>query len=743
MKRLHIINGPRPMLPGEWFRITAARAKDEPSEVMIYGQIGKSWSGDEGISAADFAKEWDALPKNQPIALRIHSQGGSVFEALAIYNTIGRRKADVTAHIDGVALSAASFIAMAAGKVVMPKTARMMIHDAQGIAMGDSEELRELADLLDRESDRIADIYAGKTGKTRDEIRDLMRATTWMDGDEAKSLGFCDEVNDHAAQNCDFDLSAFLRVPDALKNDKNKSAVNNGGANQTGETVNKTAILALLMSLGVNLANTATDDQILAELAKLVGAGKVSNEERDRLIKPPTNANPPAPAPVPTPTPAPAPAPQNVVSVERFNQLQNQLNREREMRITALFDQIVAENPSIDRAVWLPRVLQDETLIENLAGLPGRIIDPSRPSVSNLGNPLVENYRKLKPGAERQAFRLENQGDLQRFASAAAGPENFGRAQAIFGPQNANTLAAALTPDYLADGLIVIASAKLAPLALFSTDFGVDRMKPRATVQVAKATVGSTGQTNPTNFESGDSTLAAVEVTVNQIVQSFHISNNDMQKGHKLANLAGINADTFANALSDVWTALLLAATYGTPGAGTGIIGASTAFAPDDLPALFGLAKNFRQRNLILDGSYIGYLFPGVIASFSAGTGLGQRSPNTVFQGVFGFDNIAMQNRWTGAIANAVGFLCGPDAIAVASGLPLEQPANEFISRTVVDITNEGSNQTGLGISVEVSLWYSRATRTIWASYDVMFGAAAGDASTTLTLGQGRLLVSA
>jgi hypothetical protein len=104
-----------------------------------------------------------------------------------------------------------------------------------------------------------------------------------------------------------------------------------------------------------------------------------------------------------------------------------------------------------------------------------------------------------------------------------------------------------------------------------------------------------------------------------------------------------------------------------------------------------------------------------------------------------------MQNRYTSAVANCVGFLCGPDAIGVASGLPISTsvPSSEFLSQQVVNIDGAGSNSPSIGLSVQINVWFARATRTIWASYDVMFGAAAGDASTTLTLGQGRLLVSA
>lgn len=713
-----------------WFTFNAGKSS-EPAEVTIYGQIGTGWDGQAGVDAKAFATEWDKIPRNQAVNLRIHSPGGSVFDALAIYNLVSQRRDRVTAHIDGVALSAASFIAMAAGKVVMPKTARMMIHDAQGFAIGDSKEMLSMADLLNRESDRIAEIYAGKTGKTRNKMRDLMQATTWMDGQEALDLGFVDEVTNLDAKNCDFDLSVFRLVPDDLK-EKTKSAVQNNGGATTGDTVNKTAIIALLLSHGVKVENSATDEAIIAELDKLVKAGKVTNEDKTKLV-------------TPVAPPAPAPAPANVVHIEDFRALQNQLNAERELRITAAFDRIVAENPSIDRATWLPRVLRDETLLANLGQLPGRIIDPSRHSVSNQGSPLVEKYRAMTPGPERLQFRLANESQLLR-VSNVINPEAAGRGGQIYGPQNANTLAAALTPDYLADGLIINARNRLAPLAAFSTDFGVDPMKPKSTVQVPRATAGATGQTDATNFESGDTTLAAIAVSVSQKTVSFHLTNDQLNKGHTMAKIAGINADQFADLISDVWTALLVVGTYGTPTAGVagGTMGAASTFDPGDLPLLFGLAKNFRRRNLIMDGAYLAFIQPGMVANFGVNQGINMSGGNNSFGPAYGFDGFFAQNRYTSAVANCVGFLCGPDAIAAASGLPISTatPSSEFISQQVVNIDGSGSNNPSIGLSVQVNTWYSRSTRTIWASYDVMFGAAAGDASTTLTLGQGRLLVS-
>ena len=229
-------------------------------------------------------------------------------------------------------------------------------------------------------------------------------------------------------------------------------------------------------------------------------------------------------------------------------------------------------------------------------------------------------------------------------------------------------------------------------------------MAPLATVQVRKATAGATTQTNATNFESGDSTLDNIPVTINQYSQSFHITNAEMNSGHSLANLAQINAQTFVNSISDVYTALMVAANFGA----ATTIGAAANFDSADLPPILALAKNYRSKNLLLDGGHLAYLLPTDKFQFALGEA-----------GAYGFDLIAEQNRWTNGVANIAGFICSPDAIAVASGLPVELPSGEFLQMSTISLP--------IGLTVQSCVWFSRAGRVHWASYDVMFGAGPGD----------------
>lgn len=190
--------------PRDWFRIS--NVDKDRAEVYIYDEIG-FW----GTSAADFCAQL-AEVKAKAIDLHINSPGGEVFDGVTIYNGLKRHPAHVTSYVDGLAASAASFIAMAGDEVVIERHAQMMIHDAAGVCLGNATEMRKLADLLDRLSNTIADMYAQRAGGTVDEWRALMRAETWFDANEAVEFALADRVNgaeDDAEPTDHFDLSGF------------------------------------------------------------------------------------------------------------------------------------------------------------------------------------------------------------------------------------------------------------------------------------------------------------------------------------------------------------------------------------------------------------------------------------------------------------------------------------------------------------------------------------------------------
>lgn len=162
-------------------------AQADATEMLIYDEI--SWYG---VSAVDFAAALTGV--SGPLHLRVNSPGGDVFDALAIYNMLLDYDGQVTVTVDGLAASAASFIAMAGERVTMNRGAKLMIHDASGLCIGNAAEMNAMAALLDMVSGTIADIYAARTGTAAEEWRQAMRAETWYGAAEAVEAGLADEM---------------------------------------------------------------------------------------------------------------------------------------------------------------------------------------------------------------------------------------------------------------------------------------------------------------------------------------------------------------------------------------------------------------------------------------------------------------------------------------------------------------------------------------------------------------------
>jgi len=176
--------------------------------LRLYDPID-SWGGEWGVSAKEFAAALDEITTDE-IRLHINSPGGEVFEGIAILNALRNHPARVTTVVDGLAASAASFIAMGGDEVVMSRNAEMMIHDAWGLGIGNAADMRDLADRLDHLSNNIASVYAGKAGGSTEDWRAHMVAETWYTADEAVASGLADRTDDKAERvENRFDLGVF------------------------------------------------------------------------------------------------------------------------------------------------------------------------------------------------------------------------------------------------------------------------------------------------------------------------------------------------------------------------------------------------------------------------------------------------------------------------------------------------------------------------------------------------------
>lgn len=187
----------------QWFRLKDST--EGAARLDVFDEIG-FW----GISASELNAQLQALSSSS-IEVHINSPGGDVFDGIAILNMLRGHPATINVIVDGLAASAASFIAMAGNTITMMPNSQMMIHDASGICMGNHADMTAMAELLDKCSDNIASIYAGRAGGTVTDWRTLMRAETWLSAEETVDVGLADMVASTGGVN-DAERTAFLNL---------------------------------------------------------------------------------------------------------------------------------------------------------------------------------------------------------------------------------------------------------------------------------------------------------------------------------------------------------------------------------------------------------------------------------------------------------------------------------------------------------------------------------------------------
>lgn len=696
----------------DWLYYAPAASAGETATIQIFDQIGEDWFGGSGLSGKQFSDVLNEVG-NGPLLVEINSPGGNVWDGLSIYNQLRGRRAPVTTRVVGIAASIASIIALAGDKVEMADAALMMIHDPSGMASGTSEDMRKMADALDQHAEVLVGVYAKKTGRSPESIRAAMKAETWFTTPEAIAFGLVDKPIKQLALAAKWHPRAVTKTaPETVKNNLRRG-LEQYAEGLAGEGLEKATVL--------EAESLVAGEQPTEDKVEKANAWWGRNE---RFLEAEPN----------TPADVAANLWGGAAGRDWFRALYAQLEREEneenespDDKISADGNQAISETgkASLPQPTQQPDTNMSDSTTVTAAAAPAASVDlatimaklsaleaslkapaaapapePVRPVIENLGNPLLEQHKKMKAGADRRRFLIENHSELLRQSNLIA-------------PQNGNTFAAGLVVDYLADAVITEMGTKLAMVGNFTRNVGLDNLRPKATVQVKKFVQAGSSATvdNATNFEtSNDSELAATAVTVNQISKLFAVTQQELNQGFALADLAAGSADVFALGISKKITAVMTAANYG---AGT-TIGTAANFDTSDIPAILALAKNYRQKLLLLDGGHLARLQFSAAANTFPDARYGPLN-----NGLFGFEGIFEQNDWTGAIANTAGFVCGRDAIAIASGLPVGMIAGEFVEQRTVESQN--------GLSVLLSVWYSRATRSHMASYDIMFGVAAGD----------------
>lgn len=181
-------------------------------DVIVADELEAEWWG--GVAPKPFIDALKAM--SGPVHIRINSPGGDVFGATAMAQAMREYPGEITCHVDGVAASAASVLAITGNKTVMAPGSLMMIHNAWTVSVGDRNSLRETASLLEKVDGMLAVSYAKKSGGTAEAFSAMMDAETWFTPEEAVAAGLATAVAEDATKaQAQWDLSVFAKAPQA------------------------------------------------------------------------------------------------------------------------------------------------------------------------------------------------------------------------------------------------------------------------------------------------------------------------------------------------------------------------------------------------------------------------------------------------------------------------------------------------------------------------------------------------
>ena len=188
----------------EWYNIK--NKSSEVADVYLFNDIGTF-----GVTAQNFI---DEIKEYEDTELNIHinSLGGEVFEGMAIYSIIQRRKAKTTVYIEGIAASIASVIALAADEVIMSENSLLMIHNAWGGTQGEAKDMRKQAEILEKITNEIAEVYVKKSGIPYNEVIRMMDEETWLTAEEAVALGLVDSISEPIKVAAKYDVSKYKNI---------------------------------------------------------------------------------------------------------------------------------------------------------------------------------------------------------------------------------------------------------------------------------------------------------------------------------------------------------------------------------------------------------------------------------------------------------------------------------------------------------------------------------------------------
>jgi len=193
----------------------AIKNEGDITHVYLYDAIGGYW----GVEAESFVTRLNDI-ETPEIVLHINSPGGDVFDARAIAVAIKQHKSKVSAQIDGLCASAATYVSAACDSVSMADGGFYMIHEGWTMAMGNKRDLTKTASLLEKVDNSILNDYQRKTGIDSEQLSAWIEDETWFSASEAKEHGFIDSIIDEGNEvenKSNWDLSAYANTPVNLK----------------------------------------------------------------------------------------------------------------------------------------------------------------------------------------------------------------------------------------------------------------------------------------------------------------------------------------------------------------------------------------------------------------------------------------------------------------------------------------------------------------------------------------------
>jgi ATP-dependent protease ClpP protease subunit len=194
----------------DWYEVKAQSG--DTIEVFIFDVIGWPFTDISSLVRSMAAE------KDKPILARINSPGGDVFDGMSLFNAFANHPGGVTVRIEGLAASIASVVAMGGRKVEAYQNTMLMVHNAWTVVGGDHNFMREVADLIEKISGQMLEVYTGKTKSGKKDMKQMMDDETWMTAKEAAEKGFIDTVlTSGKAAKAAFDLSMFAHVPDEIR----------------------------------------------------------------------------------------------------------------------------------------------------------------------------------------------------------------------------------------------------------------------------------------------------------------------------------------------------------------------------------------------------------------------------------------------------------------------------------------------------------------------------------------------